>query len=221
MLDGFASSTPRRGFLGSIAAAAMGVGITGLLPEQAAAAPLAGATSPELEAWFAKLKAGKHRVVFDAPESNEGFPVVFPRVYQLTTDATYPNEGTASMVIIRHAAIAMALQDHVWAKYHLGEQFGVKTNNAPATANPWATITGLPLPDLGVTGMLKTGVLIGACDVALTVNAGRAAARMKMDPAAVKKEWVAGLFPGIMVVPSGVMAVARAQEFDASYIFAG
>jgi intracellular sulfur oxidation DsrE/DsrF family protein len=37
----------------------------------------------------------------------------------------------------------------------------------------------------------------------------------------VKKEWIAGLFPGIQVVPSGVMAVARAQEFGANYIFAG
>jgi intracellular sulfur oxidation DsrE/DsrF family protein len=42
-----------------------------------------------------------------------------------------------------------------------------------------------------------------------------------MDAAAVKKEWIAGLFPGIQVVPSGVMGVARAQEFDARYIFAG
>jgi intracellular sulfur oxidation DsrE/DsrF family protein len=37
----------------------------------------------------------------------------------------------------------------------------------------------------------------------------------------VRKEWVAGLLPGIQIVPSGVMAVARAQELGASFVFAG
>jgi hypothetical protein len=221
MLDGFSSSTPRRGFLGSIAAAAMGIGVTGMLPDGASAESLARATSPELEAWFAKLKGGKHRVVFDAPAPNEGMPGIWPRVYHLTTDATYPGEGSVSMVICRHEGLALALQDSIWAKYHLGEMFNVKMDNAPATKNPYATITGLPLPNLGIAELLKTGTLVGACDVALTVYSSGAAKKMGMDPAAVKKEWVAGLFPGVMVVPSGVMAVARAQEMPASYVFAG
>ena len=41
------------------------------------------------------------------------------------------------------------------------------------------------------------------------------------DPAAVKKEWVAGVLPGIQVVPSGVWAVGRAQEHGCAYCFAG
>jgi intracellular sulfur oxidation DsrE/DsrF family protein len=44
---------------------------------------------------------------------------------------------------------------------------------------------------------------------------------MKMDAAEVKKEWVAGLLPGIQVVPSGVWAIGRAQERGCGYIFAG
>jgi len=87
--------------------------------------------------------------------------------------------------------------------------------------NPYATITGLPLPGLGVVELMKTGTLIGACDVAMTVYSSQAATKMGMDPAAVKKEWIAGMIPGVMLVPSGVMAVARAQELGAQYIFAG
>jgi intracellular sulfur oxidation DsrE/DsrF family protein len=221
MLDGFTSSTPRRGFLGSIAAAAMGLGAIGLVPEGAEAeAGLSRGADPQLEAWFGKLK-GKHRVVFDAPESNNGMPAIWPRVYLLTTDATYPGEGSSAMVILRHEALALAFQDSIWSKYKLGEMFGIKNGDAPATANPYATITTLPLPAIGIAELLKTGVLVGACDVALTVFSGAAATKMGLDAAAVKKEWVAGLFPGIQVVPSGVMAAARAQEFDANYIFAG
>jgi intracellular sulfur oxidation DsrE/DsrF family protein len=47
------------------------------------------------------------------------------------------------------------------------------------------------------------------------------AQKMSLDPAAVKADWVAGLIPGVQVVPSGVLAVARAQEKGCAYCFAG
>ncbi len=218
------SSTPRRGFLGRMAVAATALGLSGSV-----AAPLAAATEsrsrnpgtdPDLDAWFGKL-TGKHRQVFDAPAANGGMPAVWPRVYLLTMGATYPGEQSTAMVILRHAAIPLAMSDALWSKYHFGEMFDIKTGDKPATANPFATITGLPIPGLGVTELLKSGVLIGACDAALTVFSGAAAKKMNLDPAAVKREWVAGLYPGIQVVPSGVMAVGRAQELGCSYCFAG
>jgi intracellular sulfur oxidation DsrE/DsrF family protein len=220
MFDAFTSRTPRRSFIGRIAAATMGAGAVGLLPDAArAAAPSAG-VDPKLEAWFGKL-TGKHRVVFDATGANEGMPAVWPRIYLNTTEATYPGEGVTAMVILRHKGLALALRDPIWAKYHLGEMFDIKSGGTAATSNPYATITGLPIPGLGIAELLKGGVLIGACDMALTVYSSGAAAKMGMDAAAVKQEWIAGLFPGIQVVPSGVMAVARAQEFNTQYIFAG
>jgi intracellular sulfur oxidation DsrE/DsrF family protein len=221
MLDEFTSSTPRRGFIGRIAAAAMGIGVTSLVPRAAdAESGTYPATDPQLEAWFGKLK-GKHRVVFDATEPNEGFPAIWPRVYLNTMEATYPGEGTSAMVILRHQGLPLAFQDSLWSKYKLGEMFKVKSGDVPATSNPYATITGLPIPGLGIVELQKGGVLIGACDVAMTVYSAGAAQKMGMDPAVVRKEWVAGLLPGVQLVPSGVMAVARAQELGARYIFAG
>ena len=219
MLDALTSSTPRRGFIGRLAAAAMGIGAASLVPEGAEAGTSA-AMDPQLEAWFGKLK-GKHRAVFDAPESNSGFPAIWPRVYLLTTEGSYPGEGASAMVILRHEALPLAFQDSLWSKYKLGEMFKINSGDAPATANPYATITGLPIPGLGIAELLKTGALIGACDVAMTVYSSGAAKKMGLDPATVKKEWIAGLLPGVQLVPSGVMAVARAQEFGARYIFAG
>jgi hypothetical protein len=136
-------------------------------------------------------------------------------------EATYPGEGVSAVVILRHGGLPLALQDQVWAKYKLGEMFDMKDGNAPATRNIYATITGLPIPGLGIAELLKSGVLVGACDVALTVYSGMAAQKMGGDAAAIKKEWVAGLLPGVQVVPSGVLGVGRAQEFDCKYCFAG
>lgn len=221
MLDALSSPTPRRGFLGRVAAAAMGIAAGGALPAALAAESTPATTlDPQLEAWFDKL-TGKHRSLFDAPRPNEGMPAIWPRVYLNTMQATYPGETTSAIVILRHEALPLALQDSIWAKYKLGEMINVKAGDAPATKNPYAIITGLPIPGLGVAELLKSGVLIGACDVALTIMSSGAASKMGMDPAAAKKEWIAGLIPGVQLVPSGVMAVGRAQEHGCNYCFAG
>lgn len=219
MLDDFNSTTPRRGFLGQVTAAAMGLGVASLIPETAGAGGL-NAADAALEAWFHKLN-GKHRAVFDAPQPNNGFPVIWPKIYVMTTEGTYPGEKATPMVILRHDALPLSLQDNIWAKYKLGEQFSIKMADVPATKNPYATITGLPITGLGVVELLKAGVLIGACDVAMQVYSMAAAQKMNMDAAAVKAEWIAGMIPGVRLVPSGVFAVARAQELGAQYIFAG
>ncbi len=217
----FSSTTERRGFLGKLAAAAAMTGVSGILPKSLMGETLPSAvTDAQLEAWFGKLK-GKHRMVFDAPEPNTGMPAIWPRVYLNTMEATYPGEGASAIVILRHNGLPLSMQDNLWAKYKLGEMFEIKDGSAPATRNVYASITNLPLPGLGIAELLKSGVLVGACDVALTVYSSAAAQKMNMDPAAVKKEWVAGLLPGVQVVPSGVLAVGRAQELECKYCFAG
>jgi intracellular sulfur oxidation DsrE/DsrF family protein len=221
MSDLTASTTGRRGFLGGIAAVAAAAGLSGALPTRLAAenAPGDTALDPALDAWFGKIK-GKHRMIFDAPEPNSGMVAIWPRVYLNTMEATYPGQATA-VVILRHAALPLAMNDALWAKYSLGEMFGVKDGEVPAKRNPYATITGLPISGLGIAELLKSGVLVGACDVALTIYSSGAAKKMGLNPEAVKKEWIAGLLPGVQVVPSGVLGVARAQELGCAYCFAG
>jgi hypothetical protein len=41
------------------------------------------------------------------------------------------------------------------------------------------------------------------------------------DAAAVKKDFLANILPGIQPVPSGVWALGRAQEKKCAYIFCG
>ena len=221
MSDLIASATARRDFLGGIAVAAAVAGLSGVLPSRLAAETTLGESSldPALDAWFGRIK-GKHRIIFDAPQPNKGFVAIWPRVYLNSMDATYPGPATA-VVIIRHEALPLAMGDQLWAKYKLGEMFGIKDGDAPATRNPYATITGLPIPGLGITELIKSGVLVGACDVAITIYSAGAAKKMGLDPAVVKQEWIAGLLPGVQVVPSGVLGVARAQELGCGYCFAG
>jgi len=213
--------TARRGFIGRVAATVAAAGLSSALPSTLGAENVSGFASMDaaLDAWFGRIK-GKHRMIFDAPEPNEGLVAIWPRVYLNTMQATWPGEATA-VVILRHAGLALALGDPVWAKYGIGEMFNIKDGDAPAKRNPYATITGLPIAGLGISELLKSGVLVGACDVALTIYSAGAAKKMGLDPDAVKKEWIAGLLPGVHVVPSGVLGVARAQELGCAYCFAG
>ena len=182
MSDLMASTTARRGFLGRIAAVAAVAGLSGVLPSRLAAenAPSERSFDLALDAWFGRIK-GKHRMIFDAPEPNSGLVAIWPRVYLDSMDATYPGPTTA-VVILRHAALPLALGDAVWAKYSLGDMFGIKDGDVPAKRNPYATITGLPIPRLGIAELLKSGVLVGACDVAMTIYSSGAAKKMGLDP---------------------------------------
>lgn len=214
------SKTARRGFLGRLAAGAAAIGLGSSVPSSLSAETPTPSPDPALNAWLAKI-TGKHRAVFDVPEPNSGFGAIWPRVWMNTMQSTYPGESTQGVVILRHAGIPLGMNDALWAKYHLGEMFGIKDGDTPATKNIYASITNLPLPGLGIAELLKSGVLVGLCDVALTVYSAGAAQKMNMTADAVKKEWIAGLLPGIQIVPSGVFGVARAQELGAVYIFAG
>jgi len=218
-------NTHRRGFLGTLAAAAA-AGLASLTPIGLGAQPRrrdgSGSADPTYDAWLNRI-TGRHKMIFDAPEVNGGMPVIWPRVWLNTTNDNYgtTDAQNSGVVVLRHAAIPLAMQDTQWAKYKLGEVFTIKDGEVPATRNVFGKPLPLPIPGTGVEQLLAKGVLFGVCNIALTIYSGAVAQKMGLDAAAVKADWVAGLLPGVQVVPSGVLAVAGAQEKGCGYCFAG
>ena len=222
------SKTPRRGFLGSLAAGAATFGISTLAPLGLSATPESSVMAGEADAWFDKVK-GKHRVVFDVPEPHEIFQFAWPRIFLMTNANTGTPENECGVVIVlRHNSIPFAMNDSLWAKYKFGEMFKIDdtVTKAPAVRNAfWKpkpgdfSAPGLgPLP-IGINDLQASGVMICVCDMALRVYSAVAAGAG--DAAAVKQEFVANVLPGIQVVPSGVWALGRAQEKKCAYIFVG
>jgi intracellular sulfur oxidation DsrE/DsrF family protein len=136
-----------------------------------------------------------------------------------------PEGEACAVLVLRHDSIGMAMPDAMWAKYGFGEMFKVEdgATKSPAVRNPFYNPKPgeMPLPDMSLDMLLKSNILVGVCDMALTVYSGMAAKKMSMEADAIKKEWLASIFPGIQVVPSGVLAVNRAQERGCSYCYAG
>jgi len=187
-------------------------------------------TTADPDAWFNQVK-GKHRMVFDVTQPHEIFPFAWPRVFTLTNAATgTPEKDCSVVVILRHDAIGYAFEDGLWAKYKFGEHF--KANDpqtkAPAVRNPfWKPkpgdfkVPGIGPVAIGINELQDSGVMFCVCDMAITVYSAVMAQELGVEAASVKKEWLAGVLPGIQVVPSGVWAVGRAQEHGCAYCFAG
>jgi len=221
-------TTHRRGFLGRLAAGAAAFGLGGVVPPLRAAQPRSQEVSanPEFEAWLNKI-TGKHKMIFDVPEPNKGFAFAWARVFLNTTNEAYGTTDAENsvVVVLRHSGIPFAMKDSMWAKYPFGEVFKITDpkTQAPAVRNPVANMQpgDFPIGGVGIDELLAKGALVGVCSIALTLNAGMIAKKLGTDGAAVKQEWVASLFPGVQIVPSGVIAVNRAQEKGCAYCFAG
>ena len=226
--------THRRGFLGSVAATAAAFGLGELIPKTLSGQSYASPTGPgqtgakedpALTAWLNRIR-GKHRIVYDMRDPNLGLAFAWARVFYLTNNETgVPDSDVNVTIVIRHNAIPFAMVDDAWLKYKFGEMFSITDpeTNAPAVRNFLykAPPEKLELPGMGIDQLLASGVLMGACNMAIKYYSGQAAPKMNMTADQVRQEWIAAVIPGMQLVPSGVWAVNRAQERGCSYCFAG
>lgn len=225
-------TTNRRGFLGTLATGAAAMGMATIpAPLTLNAAENYPASNPDdPEEIFKKLK-GKHRIVFDVTQPHELMPFVWPKVFLLTNEMTgTPEKDSSVMVVLRHDAIPYAFEDRLWVKYKFGEVFKAEdpATKKASVRNPfWKpkpgdfNIPGFGNVPIGINELQASGVIFVVCSAAMTVYSAVVAKNLGKDAAEVRKDWEAGLLPGVSVVPSGVWALGRAQEAGCGYIFAG
>ena len=215
----------RRGFFGRLA---MG---TAVLAGTRAAVP-ASLEAQWTEApagaddWLTRI-TGTHRQYFDAVSVNDGFPLGYAMNFMNTIAETYKvsDKDITAVIGLRHFAIPLAFNNDVWAKYKLGEFLKItdKATQAPAVRNPYAFAKEgeLLFPGMAIEKLQARGALVTVCNVALTVLSGFAADAAGLPKESAKQEWLAGMFRGVHVVPSGVLAVNRAQKKGCTYCYAG
>lgn len=221
----------RREFL-ALAATSAAAGLGALLSSGAAraettAGPAPGsAESASVAQWLDALP-GKYRQVVDWPEENNGMGLAYTFAFLLSAPAGWgvAESEVGSVLVIRHDAIPMALNDSVWAKYKLGAVFGVNDpeTNKPAERNPYFVKPGaLPFPEMALSKLLERGsVRVAACGLAIAFRSARVAEKMGLDPEKAKQEWTAAVHPGITVMPSGVFACHAASTRGCTYLYAG
>ena len=226
------NAIPRKSFIETFAAGAALFGLSSMSGcenrEKQPIPPFTEKSNPADE-WFSKLKGKKHNIVYDVTEPHEIFPFAWPRVFLITNEetGTKPND-CGVVVVLRHNGIPYAMNNGLWEKYNFGEVFKAddpKTKK-PSTRNPfWQPQAGdfkIPGVDMevkiGIDQLQADGVMFCVCGMAMQVISAIVADKMNLKAEDVKKDWMAGLLPGIQVVPSGVWALGRAQEQGCGYI---
>lgn len=139
------TATPRRQFIGELAAGAAALAAVACAPaatasnapSQAPTPAPAGATPPATPmqpltpqsqmkwetSWTDKI-TGKHKVVFDSPEIGDGTALWHALSYLGSVKDVYGHtDSDASVVVVlRHAAVPMLYNDAMWEKYDLGTE---------------------------------------------------------------------------------------------------
>ena len=230
MSDDILTTSPRRSFLGRLAAGTAALGLTAFLPVTACAAEKTVATASdstsapsEPSEWPGALKT-KHKMAIDAFAINEGFPLAFAYTFMLPYASVTPSPATA-VIILRHEGFPMALTDAIWAKYKIGKAMNIMdpATKKPAERNPFfnAKPGSLLVDDMAIDKLMARGTVFGACNVALHMLSAKFAAGAGVTPEVALKEWTAGIIPGITIIPSGTWGVNRAQEVGCTYCAGG
>lgn len=218
----------RRDFLGKLASGSAAVAAAGAASGLSAAAT--PAASPAIdgaaEAWLRRIR-GQHKQFFDAMTINDGFSLGFALDFLDAYNQAFkvPDSALCAIVGLRHFSIPIAFTDAIWARYKLGEFSKVMdpATKQPLTRNMYynARAGELPLPGMSIEKLQARGVTFTVCNVALTLLSSLTAKTAGVTPEVAKQEWIAGLIPGMTIVPSGVYAVNRAQEKGCTYCSAG
>ena len=213
----------RREFLAQV-----GAGTVALLGTPA----LLGAESlltaaPMDDKWVDNLK-GRYRQYYDATSVNSGFALAYAMNWLDTMKTAYnvADKDLSAVVGFRHFSIPVAYNDAIWAKYKLGEFADLKDpkTNAHATRNIFMNPKqgDLLFPGMAIDKLTPRGVTFVVCNVAHTVVSGMLGQKVGVAPDVAKAEFEKGLLPGFTLVPSGVLAVHRAQEKGkCTYCYAG
>lgn len=235
--------TPRREFLGQIAASAVvlagaACSTPAAVVQTAPVTPTRGTPSSAPgtqmhwdDSWVSRLTA-KHKAVFDSPDIDEGATLGVSQSIRYLNgmrDALGAGAGEAQVVVvIRHHAIPFAFNDAMWEKYAIGEMTKIKSGEAFATRNPMsapraagnrATMNGdADRPQANLSWLASHGHILLGCDLATQAYAGQIAQRVKGDARAITDELRANVVPGMILQPNGVYAVHRAQEAGCTYI---
>lgn len=210
----------RRDFLQFAALAAV-AGAGSALPVSSAHA----AANTDFIRWLDSI-SGKQKVVLDVREPNDGMAVAWAWVYLFTGPQAYggTEKDLGTVMVFRHNAIPMVLEDSMWKKYALGEFFKINDpkTGAAAIRHPYYTTPVDPsVENMTLKSHIDRGVKVAACDMAIHYYSGVIAKDKGLKHDDVKAEWMAAVLPGISHAPSGVVACQGAVAKGCSYVFAG
>ena len=212
------SSQSRRSFISVLTSLAGVTALQSAGTQAAAQVPAGAAPNWDLK-WIDDLK-GPHKQVFDLADSDPASqppPLRLPRNYLDAFRDVYKVEfpDVRTVVGISGHAFSVNASDRLWAKYALGERSKIID---PVTKQPAIRNIFMDDATLGVKALQARGTIFWQCNIALNGIAQQLAQARQLPVAEVRADLLAGLNPGVRLVPSHVMAMGLVQERGVTYV---
>ena len=221
--------TQRRQFIGQLAGGAAALaGLSFAPPLFASESPVASKSEGQWDdSWTTKLEGKKLKTVFDAPQVN--FALALHQAAAVIDNyrdvAGISEKDLGLVVVIRHRAIPMAFNDSIWEKYNAGVDLKLNdpATGEPAKRNPFLNVAKDEKKGMvGEAQSLKTlhdkGVIFLGCNNAAMGWAYMLAKKAGTKVEDVRAELKANVIPGMILLPTGIFAVVRAQNVGCSYM---
>jgi len=230
-----ASLPKRREFLGTLAAGAVALGLTGSVPsafatERKTRRDLKPDDLKPSDKWLTAV-TGKHRQFFDMPNHENGMGLLHVRNYLNAMRDTYhvTHPDVTAVVGLYGMTTMLAFNDAMWQKYGVANPIKVMdASKAVATRNvffaaPGGTgalsLSGAPIPipaDSSISELQQRGAVFILCNNAFNVWMGLLGGDKAAD---LRKEFEANILPGVYLVPAMVVAVNQAQMHSCTYMY--
>lgn len=226
-------SKDRRDFLQRVTTAgalAASAALTGACAPAMAMSSSRQSTTPTQSNWDMSWrdKLGRYRTAFESPEIMSGAALHFASsAMSGYKDAMQLADGEFTPVLIlRHTASVMTLNDDMWKRLALGEMYKLKdpTTGEPALRNPFINWKqGDEYSHVGqgngLDALVSKGAIVLTCNRALMGVAYQL--RRKEPSLSVEQamnEVRAATLPGVYIMPNGIFATVAAQDAGCHYM---
>jgi hypothetical protein len=222
------SPSPRREFLGKLAAGAVALGLSGSIPTAFAGERRLHSDVTPSDKWLSAV-TGKHRQIFDMANHENGMGLLHVSNYLNTMRDTYnvKHPDVTAVVTLYGMTTLLGFNDAMWAKYGLANPLKVvDASNSPPKENvfyiapagsPALAVAGAPIPipaDTSISALQQRGAVFILCNNAFNVWMALLGKEKSAD---LRKEFEANMLPGINLVPAIVVAINQAQMHGCSY----
>jgi hypothetical protein len=170
--------------------------------------------------WVSRLR-GKSRAVFDSPAVDEGGALFRAAIWRKQINKVFgtPIEDVTPVVVFRHEAIPLVMDDEFWDHLGTGKDLHIKD---PKTGkwtkrNPIACASP-DNGDINIPAFIKSGGIVLACGLAFGNIIWQYKEKDKVSVEDAEKRARAHLIPGVIIQPSGFFAVLKAQEEGCHYM---
>lgn len=226
---------PRRDFLRTVSIGSTVAAAAGL--EACASSVAALTTTPSQPgrewdlSWVERLKA-PFRVVFNVTQKND-LGLMQTAMWMQGFQQAYGTEDDKlnAVIVFRHEAVAMMLDDAMWARMAITESSSGAAQGSAAAAppgrNPWLGVpgssapSGAPVPEYTISALRERGVIMLACNVALRGQVSRLRQKENLAAEDADRAIRNAIVPGCYIVPNGIFGVSRAQMAGCAYFSPG